>query len=37
MSSGKILVVDDEADIRGLRFDVDNKGHKTWLVDCVKE
>ncbi|MBP6776302.1 MAG: arginine/lysine/ornithine decarboxylase [Piscinibacter sp.] len=26
-----------EADIHGLRFDVDKKGHKTWLVDCVKE
>ena len=26
-----------EADIHGLRFDVDRKGHKTWLVDCVKE
>ncbi|HET7528341.1 MAG TPA: arginine/lysine/ornithine decarboxylase, partial [Burkholderiaceae bacterium] len=26
-----------EADIHGLRFDVDTKGHKTWLVDCVKE
>jgi arginine decarboxylase len=26
-----------EADIHGLRFDVDAKGHKTWLVDCVKE
>ena len=23
--------------IHGLRFDVDKKGHKTWLVDCVKE
>jgi arginine decarboxylase len=26
-----------EADIHGLRFDHDAKGHKTWLVDCVKE
>jgi len=26
-----------EADIHGLRFDRDAKGHKTWLVDCVKE
>ena len=26
-----------EADIHGLRFDIDRKGHKTWLVDCVKE
>ena len=26
-----------EADIHGLRFDVDRKGHKSWLVDCVKE
>lgn len=26
-----------EADIHGLRFDVDRRGHKTWLVDCVKE
>lgn len=26
-----------EADIHGLRFEVDRKGHKTWLVDCVKE
>jgi arginine decarboxylase len=26
-----------EADIHGPRFDVDKKGHKTWLVDCVKE
>ncbi|HTT13639.1 MAG TPA: arginine/lysine/ornithine decarboxylase [Burkholderiaceae bacterium] len=26
-----------EADIHGLRFDVDAKGHKRWLVDCVKE
>jgi arginine decarboxylase len=26
-----------EANIHGLRFDVDRKGHKTWLVDCVKE
>ena len=26
-----------EADIHGLRFDVDARGHKSWLVDCVKE
>lgn len=26
-----------EADIHGLRFDRDAKGHKTWLVDCVME
>jgi len=26
-----------EADIHGLRFDRDKKGHKRWLVDCVKE
>ena len=26
-----------EADIHGPRFDIDRKGHKTWLVDCVKE
>ena len=26
-----------EADIHGLRVDIDRKGHKTWLVDCVKE
>lgn len=26
-----------EADIHGLRFDIDRKGRKTWLVDCVKE
>jgi arginine decarboxylase len=26
-----------EADIHGLRFEIDVNGHKTWLVDCVKE
>ena len=26
-----------EADIHGLRFDVDRHGHRRWLVDCVKE
>jgi arginine decarboxylase len=26
-----------EADIHGLRFDIDKHGHKTWRVDCVKE
>ena len=26
-----------EADIHGPRFDIDKHGHKTWLVDCVKE
>ena len=26
-----------ESDIHGLRFEFDKKGHKTWLVDCVKE
>jgi arginine decarboxylase len=26
-----------EADIHGLRFEVGENGHKTWLVDCVKE
>ncbi len=26
-----------EPDIHGLRFDVDSKGQKRWLVDCVKE
>jgi arginine decarboxylase len=26
-----------EADIHGLRFEVDRAGHRQWLVDCVKE
>ncbi|MDM0110857.1 arginine/lysine/ornithine decarboxylase [Variovorax sp. J22R133] len=26
-----------EADIHGLRFDFDKRGHKRWLVDCVIE
>lgn len=26
-----------EADIHGLRFEVDAQGGKTWFVDCVKE
>ncbi|MGY4829259.1 Orn/Lys/Arg family decarboxylase [Sphaerotilaceae bacterium SBD11-9] len=26
-----------EADIHGLRFQVDKNGHKQWMVDCVKE